>query len=96
MMQDANQKALSITVTGKVQGVWFRASTQRQAIALGVTGWIRNQVDGSVYMQIYGPEASLAKLSSWCQAGGPEHAKVTNVHQESIPWSAHEQFLIKR
>jgi acylphosphatase len=65
-------------VTGRVQGVAFRASTVEHARAHGVTGWVRNLADGSVELEAQGEEASVAALLAWC-AHGPPAARVTGV-----------------
>lgn len=65
-------------VSGKVQGVWYRASAQRQAQRLGVTGVARNLADGSVEVIACGDEAAVAALVAWCRRG-PERARVDAV-----------------
>jgi len=62
-------------VSGKVQGVWYRASAQRQAQRLGVTGIARNLPDGSVEVIACGDEAAVMALVDWCRRG-PERARV--------------------
>lgn len=75
-------KALAIKVYGKVQGVWFRASTKRKADLLGISGTVSNQPDGSVLIHAVGDDASIAELLTWCHQG-PIHANVERV--ESLP-----------
>lgn len=58
-------------VYGRVQGVYFRASTQRQATALGVVGWVRNRSDGSVELVAEGKPEQLSALLDWCHKGPP-------------------------
>jgi acylphosphatase len=58
-------------VSGRVQGVFFRASTQRQARALGVTGYARNLADGSVEVLACGSEAAVSELRGWLWQGPP-------------------------
>jgi acylphosphatase len=60
-----------VVITGKVQGVYFRDSAQREADALGVTGWIRNNSDGSVEGVFEGTTKNLFKMIEWCQHGPP-------------------------
>ena len=69
---------LKITVKGKVQGVYFRASTRLKAIELGLTGYVENRPDGSVYLEAEGEEAQLKKLVQWCNIG-PDSAVVEDV-----------------
>lgn len=65
-------------MTGRVQGVAYRASTVEQARVHGLTGWVRNLADGSVELEAQGDEASVAALLTWC-ARGPRAARVTGV-----------------
>lgn len=65
-------------VVGRVQGVFFRASTQRQARRLGVTGVARNLPDGSVEVIACGPAAGVDALVEWLHRG-PELARVAGV-----------------
>ena len=71
-------KHLDITVTGRVQGVYFRASTRDEAVALGIHGFVRNQGDGSVYLEVEGSELALGKLLEWLE-NGPPAARVDRV-----------------
>jgi acylphosphatase len=64
-------KGLSIRVSGDVQGVFFRASAQQIAASLGVTGFVRNEADGSVYIEAEGDESQLAAFKEWCTHGPP-------------------------
>jgi len=70
-------------VSGQVQGVWFRASTQQQAERLGLSGFVRNLPDGRVEVVARGDEASLERLKEWLWQG-PANAKVTDVERFSI------------
>ena len=65
-------------VSGRVQGVFYRDSTRRQAKALGISGWVRNLVDGRVEVLACGDERQLDIFSKWLEIG-PEYAKVTNI-----------------
>jgi acylphosphatase len=60
-----------LRVDGRVQGVFYRASTQTTAQNLGLTGWVRNREDGSVELVAEGPRASLESLLEWCRSGPP-------------------------
>jgi len=75
---DGRMQHLNITVTGKVQGVFFRDTARRVATELGLTGFARNEPDGSVYIEAEGSENALRKFVEWCQTG-PELANVDNV-----------------
>ncbi|MCC5987456.1 MAG: acylphosphatase [Pararhodobacter sp.] len=70
--------ARHVHVTGRVQGVWFRAWTREQAQALGVSGWVRNRPDGSVEALVAGPAEAVEALVAALHEGPPP-AKVKNV-----------------
>jgi acylphosphatase len=70
-------------VSGRVQGVFFRVWTQREARALGLSGHAINQPDGSVEVLACGPEAAVARLSEWLWSGPPA-ARVAAVECETI------------
>lgn len=78
-------------VSGLVQGVWFRASTQEKAKALKLTGWARNLPDGRVEVMACGEREQLLALYEWLKVG-PERAKVTEVTFEELPWQEHQRF----
>ncbi len=65
-------------VSGRVQGVFYRASAQRYAQSMGLNGWVRNLRDGRVELLACGEESVLEKLEKWLEIG-PEYAKVTNI-----------------
>lgn len=65
-------------ITGRVQGVFYRSSAQRQASALGLRGWVRNLIDGRVELLACGETDKHAELEKWLEIG-PEYAKVTNI-----------------
>jgi acylphosphatase len=71
-------KHLNITVIGKVQGVFFRASVKAVADQLGVKGFVKNQKDGSVYIEAEGDDFSLDSFLEFCNEG-PEKAVVEKV-----------------
>ncbi len=75
-------KHLDIKVTGKVQGVYYRASTKAVADQLGVKGYVKNEADGGVFIAAEGDETTLEMFLDWC-GEGPENASVTGV--ESNP-----------
>jgi acylphosphatase len=70
-------------VTGRVQGVFYRASTQEEATRLGLLGWVRNREDGSVELVACGEEAVLQKLESWLWQG-PKFAEVSDVQVNTV------------
>ena len=71
-------KAFKATVSGIVQGVWFRDSTQEEAIKLKVTGWVKNIPGGTVYLEAEGEEKNLKSLERWIHIGSP-HSRVDRV-----------------
>ncbi|MCB9763421.1 MAG: acylphosphatase [Alphaproteobacteria bacterium] len=73
-----------LLISGRVQGVWYRASTQREAARLGLVGWVRNLPDGRVEAVAEGPPDQLDALVDWCHEG-PRDARVTGVTVERLP-----------
>ncbi len=71
-------KQVQCVVVGRVQGVFFRASAQREARRLGLTGWVRNRPDGSVELLAEGEDESLRDFIGWLQRG-PTSARVDRV-----------------
>ena len=71
-------KQLLGTVRGRVQGVFFRASIQREAKRLGITGWVKHLPDGSVEFLAEGEEDLLRELLGWA-GRGPSAARVERV-----------------
>ncbi len=72
-------------VHGHVQGVFFRASTRRQAQRHGLGGWVVNDADGTVTAYLEGPGDEVAAVLDWIRAGGPPAARV-----EHVEVSAHD------
>ena len=64
-------EATDIVVTGRVQGVFYRAGMREQAERLEVTGWVRNEPDGSVRAHLEGSPAAISELLDWCASGTP-------------------------
>ena len=71
------------TVSGTVQGVFYRASCQREAQKLDLTGWVRNLPDGDVELEAQGELADVDRLVAWCRQGPPD-AEVARVASEVI------------
>ena len=74
-----NKVRAHVLVSGKVQGVFFRQKTQRQAQSFGVTGWVRNLPDGRVEAVFEGEEEAVKALVDYCHRG-PSFAIVENVN----------------
>jgi acylphosphatase len=68
-----------VTIKGRVQGVFFRVSTQREASRLGLCGFVRNEADGSVYAEVEGEQETIEKLIAWIKKGGPPQGRVDEV-----------------
>jgi acylphosphatase len=86
---------ISITVSGKVQGVYYRQSTKETATALGITGEVKNLLDGSVYIVATGTKEQLDKLVAWCRQG-PSKASVTGFEVQASPFQQFDRFSIQR
>ena len=69
-----------VVVRGRVQGVWFRGSTEAEARAAGVAGWVRNRPDGSVEAVFEGPPEAVERLLAFCRRG-PRAARVDTVEE---------------
>jgi acylphosphatase len=80
-----NNVRVQLIIKGRVQGVWFRESTRREALALGVFGWVRNRSDRTVEVVIEGPEAQVKELVAWCKEGPPV-ARVDGVRETWEEW----------
>jgi acylphosphatase len=71
-------KNLRVVVSGKVQGVFFRHSVKKVADILGVKGFVRNEHNGSVFLEAEGDDEMVNKLIDYCHHG-PENARVDKV-----------------
>lgn len=89
------KKHLNIRVSGKVQGVFYRQNTREQAQKNGICGWVKNQPDGTVYIEAEGEETALENFVAWCRRG-PERARVTGVEVEEGTLNTYSSFEIKR
>lgn len=67
-----------LVIHGRVQGVWFRESMRLEAVRLGLTGWVRNRLDGSVEALVQGEGPALVAIERWARRG-PEAAEVSRV-----------------
>jgi acylphosphatase len=61
----------SIRVYGRVQGVFYRQSAKEQALRLGLTGFARNEPDGTVQIEVEGDAAAIDRFLKWCEVGPP-------------------------
>jgi acylphosphatase len=95
-MQENNLRYIKVRVHGKVQGVFYRVTTQEQAISLGLKGFVMNMPDGSVYFEAAGNNENIEKLISWSYIG-PPHATVLEVDlEEAEHLDLPERFEIRK
>lgn len=88
--------AVEIRITGRVQGVWFRGWTRREALDLGLRGWVRNAPDGSVQALFVGPRPAVEKMLERCRYGPPS-ARVESIAVAPVtPAPDPEDFLVER
>lgn len=79
-----NLESAHIVVKGRVQGVFYRATTVEVALKMGITGWVRNMGDGGVEIMAEGKRETLEKFIKWCRQG-PPMARVTLVEVDWQP-----------
>lgn len=91
----AETKALRVTITGVVQGVYFRQSTAQEATRLGVLGWVRNLPDGTVEAHVQGPAHAVDALLTWCHRGPPA-ARVDRVEVREAAAEDATGFVVRR
>lgn len=85
---------IAFRVSGRVQGVFFRASTRQKAVELGVSGWVRNCADGDVEGVACGDETQLAAFRSWL-ADGPPMATVEKMDFEDCDDGLFDTFEVR-
>lgn len=93
-LDDETMKHLNIEVYGRVQGVGFRYHTHEQAQRWGIKGFVRNRLDGSVYIEAEGAESSLNDFVAWCHQG-PAFASVRQVLAQEEQWQGYSIFEIR-
>lgn len=81
-------------VSGRVQGVFYRASTEERARALGLSGWVRNLPDGNVELVACGETAKLEALEAWLWKGPPS-ARVESVRGEDVAVQSFNSFGVR-
>ncbi|MBL7874463.1 MAG: acylphosphatase [Cyclobacteriaceae bacterium] len=86
---------INITVSGKVQGVFYRASAKQKADEWGVRGFVRNERNGDVYLEAEAPEEILYKFIKWCNLG-PTQAEVIKMDAKPGAIVGFTDFEIKR
>lgn len=88
-------QTISITVSGVVQGVFYRQSTKEKALELGISGIVKNLPDGNVQIIATGTDDQLDQLVQWCKQG-PPRAKVTAIDVEPVTPQVFMGFAIQR
>jgi acylphosphatase len=88
-------KTVSITVTGKVQGVFYRQTAKEKATELGIKGEVKNMPDETVQITVTGTKEQIEQLIEWCRQGPPK-AEVQNVITEEMPLQSFDKFSIVR
>jgi acylphosphatase len=88
-------QTISITVSGLVQGVFYRQTTKEKALELGISGIVKNLRDGNVHIVATGTAGQLDQLVQWCKHG-PSRAKVTTVNVEQVTQQEFVGFVIQR
>ena len=88
-------QTISITISGEVQGVFYRQTARERAIALGITGQVKNLANGNVLILATGSKESLDALIAWCHRG-PSKAEVTGVVVSEMPLQQFYNFTIER
>jgi len=83
-----------VVVSGRVQGVWYRESTRREADTHAVDGWVRNNPDGTVEAVLEGPRDSVDKVVTWMRTG-PRQAEVTNLALAEEPPTGEPGFTVR-
>lgn len=89
-----HKKAFIIQIFGRVQGVGFRYYTQKKAEGLGITGYVKNRPDGSVYIEAEGLPEELDNFLFWCEEG-PPWARVSKIEKQEIPVCGYKNFEIR-
>lgn len=90
-----NKKRMEITVKGDVQGVFYRTNAKTTAEELGLTGYVENRSDGTVFIDVEGAEEDVREFLQWSEAGSPQ-ARVDSVeHLEFDDIKGYQRFEIK-
>lgn len=86
-------KHINIKIYGLVQGIFFRATAREEAERLNITGFARNEPDGSVYIEAEGDIENLDKFVTWCHKG-PSLAQVEKVEVTTSPLKNFSEFKV--
>jgi acylphosphatase len=89
------KSSVHVIISGKVQGVWFRASTKQKAEELGLTGWVRNTLDGNVEAVFEGEEKLVKEMIDWCHRGPPlSEVENVQINKQNIT-NAFDRFSVR-
>ena len=88
------ENALALTIGGRVQNVGFRFSAVQKAEQYDVKGFVKNQPDGTVYIEAEGEAENLNKFIEWCREGPPS-ASVEHIDKQEIPIQNFSRFSVK-
>jgi acylphosphatase len=88
-------QTISITVSGRVQGVFYRQSAREKALAIGAKGKVMNLPDGNVQIIATGTKEQVEKLLEWCKQG-PRKAIVTDINFQELPLQLFDSFYIEK
>lgn len=88
--------ARHLRVRGRVQGVFFRASTRDRAREAGAAGWVRNCPDGTVEIWLEGSDEAVERVEEWVRDGGPRSARVEQVEAEERGAEGFDGFTVRR
>lgn len=84
-----------VIVSGKVQGVFYRASARDRARELGLNGFVRNDPEGSVFIEVEGGQPAINQFIEWCKRG-PRNAKVEELTAKKGVFKGFKDFEIRR
>ena len=88
-----SKSCVHFVVTGRVQGVFYRSETKKQARKLNLTGWVKNLPTGQVEVLACGEQAQVEELSRWLWHG-PRASLVKEVVNRAMAWQEHSGFVI--
>lgn len=95
MADDTGLVARRLVVHGRVQGVFFRQTCVDRARSHGVTGWVRNDSEGTVTVHLEGTAEAVGQMVRWCRTG-PRAAEVERVDVEEVAPQYGEEFDVRR
>ena len=87
------RKHINIVISGRVQGVGFRYSALHAAKRIGITGFVKNQYNGDVYVEAEGTPDQLKQFIAWCQEG-PEYAEVDRISTAESTYKSFMEFKV--